>query len=72
MKRRETGEAVISETDKSGKATISTRIAYRKMGEEHVQNDKPITWTEYRKIKEEILDHTKALSYVFNPEKQHG
>ena len=71
-KRTLAGEIVVSETDKSGKTTVSARDAYRKMGIEHTRNDKKISWQEFLELKERALDHTKALSNVFNIGKEHG
>ena len=63
--KRKEGHLVVSQTDKSGKLTVSTMENYVLHGAKHVRGDKPIGWKEVKVIKKEVADHTKAITNIF-------
>ena len=71
-KRADSGELVISETDKSNRTSISSRENYRLQGAPHVKNDLPVDWDFIKTKRREIQAHTRALINVFSVGKDQG
>ena len=65
-------EIVVMKTDKSGKFVITTPEEYLKMGEEHIKNDREITWEEVRSIERTVNLHTVAWDLMWKTGEDHG
>ena len=65
-------EIIIMRTDKSSKFVITTPEEYVKMGEEHTQNDKEISWEEVRELERIVHGHTLAWDLVWRTGEDHG
>ena len=72
LKRVRSKEIVISETDKSGKLTISSYASYIQQGEAHIKNDRLSNCGEVEDSKKVVLSHTRVLSQILGPGKEHG
>ena len=64
-KKRKDCAIVVSQTDKSGKLTVSTPANYVQQGLKHVQGDKKVSWKEVIKIKNLVKCHTRAIANIF-------
>ena len=71
-KRKKEGGIVISETDKSGRLTVSTPENYEEQGRQHVEKDIPIGWKEVEEIKKEVAGHNRCVKNIFRMGKDWG
>ena len=65
-KRRKNMEIIIMNTDKSGRFVIATMEEYKKMGQDHISKDKPVTSTEIDLIEKQLNGHCIAWAKMNN------
>ena len=65
------GEIVVLKTDKSGKMMVASKEEYLKMGKSKIAEDRKLNRAEIKKIEENINNHTRMISKIFNIGESH-
>ena len=72
MKRIESGEIIVTSTDKSGKLVVMPLKMYEEMGKVHTNKDREIHEYEVKRIQQELNKHARLILKIFGVGDQHG